>query len=255
MSSVALHPSIAENENIELLSPKEQKMPIKKSNFKQRNYVPIAQRPYTPLNQSYLSCPSFAPSDPAILPEKITKAIQGLETDLQQKTAKENLLKTRRFHLPDPLTLSEDQQIVILWRGCGERQLVRAALYGCFSTTINEEALPPSEEESQKQVGEKMNLPEFTALPNVAEGFGTNKFVAAFAIATRYLSKGSPSEGGFICSNDAPVTLVGWKEGRKILPETINAQAASKRRQLARESSIASSSSSSKKSIKVPAQA
>lgn len=254
MSSTALHLSIAEKENIELLSKKEQKMPIKKSNFQQRNYVPIAQRPYTPLNQSYLSSPS-APSDPAILPEKIIKAIQVLETDLQQKTAKDNLLKTRTFRLPAPLTLSSDQQMVILWRGCGERQLVRTALYGSFSTTPNEDALPPSEEESRKQVGEKLNLPEFTALPSVAEGFGTNKFVAAFAVETRYLSKGSSSEEGFVCSYDAPVTLVGWREGRKILPETVDMLAASKRRQLSRESSIKLSASSSIQSTKVPAQA
>jgi hypothetical protein len=83
-----------------------------------------------------------------------------------------------------------------------------------------------------------MNLPEFTSFTDIAERFGTNKFVAAFAIGTRYLSKGSPSEGGFICNKDAPVTLVGWKEGRKLLPESIEMQAASKRRQLARESSF-----------------
>ncbi|MBS0651901.1 MAG: DUF4765 family protein [Verrucomicrobia bacterium] len=256
MASTTFHPSIIEKQNREPLGKEEQKMPVKKSNFQQRSYIPIAQRPYTPLNQSYLCLPPVAPSNSAELPERITKVIESLETDQQQKAAKENLLKTRSFRLPAPLELSDDQQRVILWRGCGERQLVRAALYGCFSTTPNEEALPPSEEETKKQVGEKINLPEFTALPNVAEGFGTNKFVAAFAIETRYLSKGSPSEDGFICSYDAPVTLVGWREGRKILPETVDMLAASKRRQLSRESSIASASSAFlQPPKKVPVQA
>lgn len=254
MASTTFHSSIIENQNREPLGKEEQKMPVKKSNFQQRNYIPIAQRPYTPLNQPYFSLPS-APSHSAELPERITKVIENLETDLQQKTAKENLLKTRSFRLPAPLELSEDQQRVILWRGCGERQLVRAALYGCFSTVPNEEALPPSEEESKKQVGEKINLPEFTALPSVAEGFGTNKFVAAFAVETRYLSKGSSTEDGYICSNDAPVILVGWREGRKILPESIDMQVASKRRQLARESSLAFSASFSIQSSELSTQA
>lgn len=254
MSLSAIHSSIIDEKNRAPLSKEAEKMPSAKSSLKQRNYIPIAQRPYIPLNQPYLSLPS-AHSDPANLPEKISIVIQGLETEHQQKTAKEILLKTRTFRLPPPLEFSPDQQMVILWRGCGERQLVRSALYGCFSTEPNEEALPPSEEESRKQVGEKLNLPEFTSFTEIAEGFGTNKFVAVYSIATRYLSKGSLSEGGFICSKDAPVTLVGWKEGRKILPESVEMQAASKRRQLARESSLVFSASAVTRSPEVPAQA
>lgn len=256
MSLSAIPPSMDDGKNTDSpISKKAEKMASAKSSLQQRNYIPIARSPYKPLNQSsYLSPPSAA-FDPAVLPEKISIVIQGLETEQQQKNAKEILLKTRTFHLPRPLEFSPDQQMVILWRGCGERQLLRAALYGCFSTMPNEEALPPSEKESREQVGEKTSLPEFTSFPDIAEGFGTNKFVAAFAIKTRYLSKGSPSEGGFICTKDAPVTLVGWKEGRKILPESVEMQAASKRRQLARESSLVISKSSSTQSPEVAVEA
>ncbi len=191
---------------------------------------------YTPIMNSFSPLPlPSAPSSFSQLPKKISEAIGRLESAEDRALAKEGLFKTRSFDLPLPTAPSSSDQTVILWRGCGARQLVQVILHNSFSLTPDQEALLPSEEEARSQVAEQTNFPEFTEYPEVAERFGTNKFVAAFAVNSRYLAKGSLAENGFICRHDAPLQLVKWKEGRKLFSESEGAQQASRQRQAFRE--------------------
>jgi hypothetical protein len=123
--------------------------------------------------------------------------------------------------LPKPSVKNQgtNEESVILWRGCKANQLVPMAHMGSAGGRLAPKALspPPSGSEVIKQVGEQESLPEFTFNTAVAEGFGTGQFVAAFEIQTKYLAKGSVSEGGFVTSQEAPVKLVAWKMGRPFI--------------------------------------
>lgn len=78
----------------------------------------------------------------------------------------------------------------------------------------NPNAERPSEREAKDQVGEIGRLPEFTNLLDIAENFGTEGYVCLFEIESKYLTRGSGTEKGWISHNDAPMKLIGWKMGR-----------------------------------------
>lgn len=105
---------------------------------------------------------------------------------------------------------------VILWRGCRSDQLINMVRTGSAGGrgAPNPDAARPTEQEVIAQVGEFGHLPEFTHSMDVATQFGTGAFVCAFEIEGRYLAMGSGTEGGWICANEAPIKLVGWREGR-----------------------------------------
>lgn len=109
---------------------------------------------------------------------------------------------------------------VYLWRGCTKEQLMGIATQGSADgiSPPDANAEAPSEEEAKKQVAEADKLPEFTNVPAKAEQFGRRNFVIVVKIATRYLTRGSVVEGGWVCANNAPVTLIHWKEGKTDSP-------------------------------------
>lgn len=110
--------------------------------------------------------------------------------------------------------------LVYLWRGCTGDQILNMARTGTAGG-VGEPDIntpKPTEEEAIKQVGELAKLPEFTNLVSKAQQFGRNHFVGVFQIHVAYITKGSGTEGGWICKDSAPVTIVGWKEGEGMTP-------------------------------------
>lgn len=134
----------------------------------------------------------------------------------QDETLGKFFTSTYKSLLPLPTTRGPK---LILWRGCNQDQLMNMVRTGSAGgkTEPNPGALRPTEKEAIAQVGEFGHLPEFTHSTEVAIQFGTGGFVCAFEIDMGYLTKGSGSEGGWICANDAPVKLVGWSEGREFV--------------------------------------
>jgi hypothetical protein len=105
----------------------------------------------------------------------------------------------------------------ILWRGCRPDQLALSLVYGSAGgEEVNEDSPKPTEEEAKAQVGEIASLPEFTNNTTVLAGFGTNNFRVAFKIKDKYLTDGSKTENGFICSKKAPVEVLAITCGRKM---------------------------------------
>ena len=103
----------------------------------------------------------------------------------------------------------------ILYRGCRYDQLAAYLVFGTAGACqINSEVLNPSEEQACLQVGEYTGLTEFTNNKSVLNSFGTNGFYVAFKINNKYLTLGSASENGFVCSLSAPVQVMAIMPGR-----------------------------------------
>lgn len=109
---------------------------------------------------------------------------------------------------------------VILWRGCHRSnpelellQMVRNGTAGGEFLNVN--ISRPSEEGSLHQVGEKTfgELTEYSTNPTVSSGFGRGSYVVATSINTKYLTKGSGVEGGWVCNNAAPARVLAWTVG------------------------------------------
>lgn len=110
---------------------------------------------------------------------------------------------------------------VRLYRGLKESQLSGMDEKGSAKgeEVANEKTKRPSNAEAIKQVGEMTygKLTEFTNDLSIAENFGRGQFVALVEIDARYLTKGSVTESGWVCKNDAPVELVKWKRGEDLI--------------------------------------
>ncbi|AKT38225.1 uncharacterized protein CMC5_023680 [Chondromyces crocatus] len=104
---------------------------------------------------------------------------------------------------------------VTLGRGCNSIQL--NALRGRVG---DDATTAPTDMEARMQVGEVPvfgELIEFTTDPAVARRFGTGGYVITVKIQKKYLTKGSVSEGGWICRKHAPFTVVNETKGRAFL--------------------------------------
>ncbi|MEV6718018.1 DUF4765 family protein [Lentzea sp. NPDC051208] len=108
---------------------------------------------------------------------------------------------------------------VVLARGVNERQLQH-----CLTHSSSPDTVAPTEREARAQVGEYVfgDLVEFTTNPAVAVRFSTRsasekKYVIVVRIKRKYLAKGSVSEGGWICRNDAPYEVLSSVLGRLLV--------------------------------------
>jgi len=104
---------------------------------------------------------------------------------------------------------------VILARGCNKMQLTELQ-----SRLADASTTAPSEEEACKQVGEMPvfgSLIEFTTDQGVATRFATGGYIVVVKIARRYLTKGSVSEGGWICKSAAPFEVIHVQKGRSFM--------------------------------------
>lgn len=124
-----------------------------------------------------------------------------------------------RFVAEEP---GQDDDVVLL-RGCSEAQLKNLAMQATAGgVEVNATIERPSEQDASDQVAEKIRLPEFTSHEGTSQAFGTNNFVIAIKINTRYLTQGSKSfESGWIANPSAPIELLAWKEGRSLSTQTI----------------------------------
>lgn len=175
------------------------------------NTRPATAMPKTSLGPVVRSSPL-----PSVVLQALGKPTSNDERSAMEKTLND-LQSTYNKPMPKPGPKKGDDKVAIVWRGeSGERLVKMMKTQTAGGSPANRETGCPSEKEIQDQVGEKGRLPEFTFRPDVAEGFGTGSFVAAFEIETRYLAQGSVSEAGVVCNTDAPVKLVGWKNGRPV---------------------------------------
>lgn len=153
---------------------------------------------------------------------KVTLTLKPSENVLQMQKESEVLEKTYTYKLPLPTAMIHVKQYVkiksedkmTLWRGCSREQLMGIANKGSAGGVNPEvDTRPPTEQEAKDQVGERISIPEFTCDPQVAQGFGTDTFIAAVKIPAKFLTKGSNTEAGWVCLPSAPVKLLAWKEG------------------------------------------
>lgn len=149
--------------------------------------------------------------------ETVTKEVEKLAlTKEEQISISKHLSDTYSENLPKPQTNYGDNTVLV-WRGLNAKQLVMmAASKSAGGKAVDSNATPPTENELVAQVGEYGRLPEFTYDETIAQAFGTNNYVAAFIINKSYLGKGSVTEGGVICRDEAPVKIVAWTKGRVI---------------------------------------
>lgn len=207
-------------------------IPVNNSSFisrsedrsKENTTVRIAQKAVSSANmRPPATMPKTSPGPigrTTALPNIVLQAL-GKPTSNDEQTAMErtlnNLQSTYNKPMPKPGPKKGDDKVAIVWRGeSGERLVRMMKTQTAGGSPSNLETGCPSEKEIHDQVGEKGRLPEFTFRQDVAEGFGTGSFVAAFEIETRYLAQGSVAEAGVVCNGDAPVKLVAWKSGRPV---------------------------------------
>lgn len=112
--------------------------------------------------------------------------------------------------------LAKPDDDLVLARGVNERQLPL-----CLTHPSDAETTAPSDKEAMAQVGEHVfgELVEFTTNAAIAVQFSTRsaaekKYVIVVRIKRRYLTKGSGSEGGWICRKEAPYEVLNTAEGR-----------------------------------------
>ena len=164
-----------------------------------RTKIPIPKQP-SPIKGASATPP---------LPESMIKLTKG------DKALQQLLLDTYNPKLPkaEPPS-SSHPETVIVWRGCRADQLVKIAKTSTAGgAALNADIPPPSEKEARSQVGESTSIPEFTFASQVAERFGRGNFVVACEIHVKYLTPGSTSEQGVVCSPHAPINILAWKHG------------------------------------------
>lgn len=173
--------------------------------FKLRSQ-PLQKSPSEQLKQrlKMIVLDQVLPSILTIMPEKI-KAIMELEIEKLSLAKDKNLEATKtltdtfREELPLP-QMNWDKNTALVWRGLRCDQLIKMVINNSAGDKpVDAEVGPPSEEEVKDQVGERGRLPEFTYDKSVAEGFGTDAYVAVFKIDNKYLVKGSGVESGVVC--------------------------------------------------------
>lgn len=148
------------------------------------------------------------------------------QNEILKKTHVSTLLNQRNLQpisesKIEELMKDKKEEFVILWRGCSPDQLLGIAEKGSAGGhQVDNKSSTPTEKSAKDQVGEKDRLPEFTTSTSVAMGFGTGSLVGAFRISTKYLTRGSIPESGWVCSPSAPVEIVGWDKGRQFMPIT-----------------------------------
>lgn len=118
---------------------------------------------------------------------------------------------------------SKDGGYVILWRGTGYNEIekmVEASSAGGKSANANV-GVPTQgqvKEQVQKAKGDKI---EFSSQEGIAEGFSyKNGGLAVVKIHTKYLIKGSVSEGGWVCDPSAPVEVLETVDRRGTTDQT-----------------------------------
>lgn len=85
---------------------------------------------------------------------------------------------------------------IILWRGTTNAACTKMLMGKSVSGSSDFTVTAPTKNEAQAQVAYGAKLPEFTTQIGVAEGFSIGRFLVVVRINTRYLTKGSGTEGG-----------------------------------------------------------
>ena len=96
---------------------------------------------------------------------------------------------------------------VVLWRGTnGSRVANMEAQGSAGGLPPDANIAAPSPASAQTQIAFGNALPEFTTRTDL--GFSFRHWLAVVTVNTRYLTKGSGSEGGWVCNAAAPLTVV-----------------------------------------------
>lgn len=119
------------------------------------------------------------------------------------------------FPIPSPtlegtvckLVEGNENEIVILYRGTSYEQANNMEQFWSAGgkQLPNTNAQPPSSEAARRQVGFGRALPEFTTQSNSSWSFGSCLVVVA--INTRYLTRGSRAEQGWLADERAPIEI------------------------------------------------
>ena len=108
---------------------------------------------------------------------------------------------------------------VILWRGTsGTSVAAIKAKLSAGGSAVNAEAKRPEREIAQKQISKGGVFPEYTASSDVT-GFSFRHWLVVVKINTKYLSRGSKSESGWVCDPAAPVEVLDTVDRTCDLPE------------------------------------
>lgn len=106
---------------------------------------------------------------------------------------------------------------VILWRGDKEIKIENMKKTKCAGDKNYDPIKPksqvrPTETEAMAQAGEFGRLPEFTSSEAIAVQFGRGNHVVVVSINSKYLTRGSVVESGWVCYNEAPIKVLASAE-------------------------------------------
>lgn len=108
---------------------------------------------------------------------------------------------------------------VILWRSTTGASVAKIkANKSAGGDSANASATIPTHEAKQKQISSGGKLPEYTASSDLT-GFSWQHWLVVVKINTKYLTRGSASESGWVCNPAAPVVVLNTVDRTLGLPE------------------------------------